>query len=274
MIARAILCALALLVASPVVAQKSKSKTRSTASKADVLRAKGYRLAARHRYKKALPILEEALQLTLFPDSTLLYDLGAISEALGDCSKALLYYTGFLSSMPDENQQIEVTQKIKRCKKATELGTLDISSKPEGQEVRINGVPLGRAPIRGLQLPTGTYIVTSKKEDFYPYKSTIGVEYNLRTRHELRMQKMIFYGTLEVKVTPNEGAIVFLNHVSKGPAPFTSKKLETRRYLVHIEKKGWDRWVRYVTVEKDSVFTVNVNLEKTNTNVAIPPIPR
>ena len=53
MITRAILCALALLVASPVVAQKSKSRTRGSANKADTLRTKGYRLAARHRYKKS-----------------------------------------------------------------------------------------------------------------------------------------------------------------------------------------------------------------------------
>jgi hypothetical protein len=84
---------------------------------------------------------------------------------------------------------------------------------------------------------------------------------------------MIFYGQLVVNVTPKDEAVVFLNHIPHGGAPFASKKLETKRYLVHVEKKGWDRWVRYVTVLKDATVTVNVTLEKTNTKVPIPPIP-
>ena len=269
---RAIICALVVLFVSPALGQKSKVVKRS-AEKAEKLRVKGYKQAKRHRYKKALPLLEEALQLMRYPDSELMYDLGSISEALNNCPKAILYYTGFLSSMPDEKERTEVTEKLKRCMKSSELGTVDVTSQPEGLEVRLNGVPMGRAPLRGLKLPTGIYTVTSDKEDFHPYKSTLSVEYNLRSRHDVRLKKKIFYGTLEVKVTPNDGAVVFLNHIKQGPSPFTSKKLETKRYLVHIEKEGWDRWVRYVTVVKDSTFTVDVKLEKTNTKVPIPPIP-
>jgi tetratricopeptide (TPR) repeat protein len=271
---RGLIIAIALLLATPAVAQNKKSSSDSAnLNKASKLREQGYRYAKRHRYKKALPLLEQALALDRFPDSTLMFDLGAISEALGLCRKAVLFYVGFLGAMPSLKEADEVNQKMAACKNKIELGTIEFTSVPEAQEIRLNGVPVGRTPIRGLEMPTGTYTVTAARDNYNPYKSAISVEYGLRTRHKVRLEKKIYHGNIEVKVTPEEGAVVFLNHLKMGPAPYTRKNLETKKYLIHVEKEGWDRWVRYITVPKDATLRVEVSLEKTNTKVAIPPIP-
>jgi hypothetical protein len=77
-----------------------------------------------------------------------------------------------------------------------------------------------------------------------------------------------------VKVTSTAGVTVFLDKVNVGKAPYSRDKLPARRYLVHLEKPGWDRWVRYITVVRGETQTVEAKMEATGTHVPIPPLPR
>ena len=150
---------------------------------------------------------------------------------------------------------------------------LTLNSQPRSVEVRLNNVILGRTPLGEIQLGPGAYQVSVERVDYQKYASEITIQPSLETRHNIRMTKVVYKGTLTVKSQP-KGARVWINDDLVGQAPITRKGLDTKKYLVRIEKDGWDRWIRYVEVLRDAVVTVDAKLEKTGVNVPIPPLPR
>ena len=265
----------ALWALTPVFAQADDDKAaKQRRAKAEKLRAEGYKLAGKNKYKQAFKTLEAVLPLEPHTDPALLIDLAALAEGLKNCHKAILFYQGYLYTMPDEKEMRQIQAKRDACLKQITSGTLDFDSKPKGVEVRLNHVVVGRAPFGGLRLPTGSYKVQASRAHHHPYQNTVGVEQNLTQRVRIVMEKKVYKGNIRVEVEPKEGSTIYLNHVKVGASPFQRKGLETRLYLIHIENKAWDRWVRYVRVEKDQTTTVRVTLEKTGTDVPVPPLPQ
>lgn len=234
----------------------------------------GERLAKRGKYAASLEKLSQILALSEYPDPVLLYNMGTIAEAAKDCRKVVLYMTGFLYQSPGDKQARQLRGKIDRCLRGDKgSGLVVIESTPRDVEVRVDHVLVGRAPILDLRLPGGSYTVQSTQPGYHPYKGTVTVDVGLEAKHTYRLEKKIYKGNLTVKTTP-PGATVWLDNVKVGPAPYTRKGLATRSYLIRVEMKGWDRWVRYVSIERDQTLDVEVKLENTGTQVPVPPLPR
>ena len=83
----------------------------------------------------------------------------------------------------------------------------------------------------------------------------------------------MYKGSITVNSDP-PGAKVWINDTLAGKAPISRKGLDTKKYLIRIEKDGWDRWIRYVEVLRDANVTVDAKLENTGVQVPIPPLPR
>ena len=146
-------------------------------------------------------------------------------------------------------------------------------SVPERVPVRVNDVFIGYSPVQGFKLPVSTVNVRAEQMDYLPSSRRYTVAANQANRVTIRLSKKQYYGNIEVRVEPSAGVSVFIDKVRVGEAPYARKDLPARRYLLHLEKEGWDRWVRYVSIERGETLTVVATMEQTNTQVAIPPLP-
>lgn len=78
-----------------------------------------------------------------------------------------------------------------------------------------------------------------------------------------------FVGTLSVDAVP-AGGEVFINRKSVGPTPVRLSGLRAGSHLVWIERAGYRRFTRVVTVPADKVSRVSVALEPENSSVVRP----
>lgn len=263
-----------MLVAMPRVV---RADDEDRIAKVERLQRVGLVLARRKKYGEAIESFEEALKLSSYPDGSLFYNIGKLAEeGLKDCRKALLYYAGYIENDPEGEFSTEVRTRHERCRKTVSatLGRLSISSKPDGAPIRIAGIPFGSTPLTGLEVPAGIYAIMSDSEEFLSASASTTVEAGLEARVELPIKRRVFKGFITVESDPPDVAIWINDEQVSSKAPFTAKDLPTRTYLVRIEKAGWDRWVRYVTVERDTESLVQAVLEQTGDEVPIPPLPK
>jgi hypothetical protein len=266
-----------LSVASVATAQSEEEDTRrsvETRKKIELLQKRGEFLTKNKKYEQAFTTLQQILPLLDLPDETLLYNLGTLAmDGMSDCNTAILYYQGYLYAAPNDKGTPEVRRRLARCLKSVREGTFTLESKPEAVEVRVNNVTLGRAPVRSVQLGPGQYVLRIERVDFLDYERDITIQSNVETRESVRLTKVLYKGSVTVKTNPT-GAKVWINDTFTGTAPLTQKDLDTKKYLIRIEKDGWDRWIRYVEVLRDANVTVDAKLENTGVQVPIPPLPR
>jgi hypothetical protein len=241
--------------------------------RAALLKEQGYLKVQRGKLDEGLVLLEQALALEERPDEELLFNLVTIAQQLGDCRRTVLFVTGYLALMTGDESEERLRQRRERCLARVNGGqTLQIQSTPTGAKVRLNNVLIGRTPLRSVKLIPGSYQLTASETDYEVYRSNVAIETSVSASLSFRMARMIFHGNLTVTTDP-PGATVYLNHDNIGVSPVTRENLETRRYLVRIEHENWDRWIRYVRVERDRTVEVDATLERTDMVVPIPPLP-
>lgn len=273
LLARALIATL--VVGVPLAAWAQPPRPEAAVMKRiDSLKRDARRAFRVNKLDDAMSLFQQVLALQKSPDDELLFNLSFIAWEKKRCEQYLLYAAGFLYIAPGDEAAVEVKNKQQRCLKRTpNSATLGIESqRPKSVEIRLNDVVVGRTPIHGLVLAPQQYTVTANTPLFHPYEETVTLAERVETRHRVKMRKRVFKGDLEVTTEP-AGATVFLDNVRVGKSPYTRKQLDTRRYLIRVEMNGWDRWVRYVAVEKNSKTRVDATLEKTGTHVPIPPLP-
>ena len=70
----------------------------------------------------------------------------------------------------------------------------------------------------------------------------------------------VYKGTLTVNAD-RPGATVFVNRRSVGPAPVRVRNLRAGAHLVWVERDGYRRWTRVITVPAERVTRVSASLE-------------
>jgi hypothetical protein len=74
------------------------------------------------------------------------------------------------------------------------------------------------------------------------------------------VQRTIYKGTLSVNAD-RPGATVFVNHRKVGTAPVRVRNLRAGSHLVWIERDGYQRWTKVITVPAERVTRVSADLE-------------
>jgi len=151
----------------------------------DAKRAKKlFRKANKHlkkkRFAKAIGAYEQAVALQPMVGA-IHVNLARAYEKTGDCPRALLHFQAYLGLKPDAPDRDRINEERKGC--VTQLGemarlTVDLlipeqpdepeppegseeeeeeEPEPPGLDVRLNGAPVGRAPLHGLILAPGEY---------------------------------------------------------------------------------------------------------------------
>lgn len=263
----------AVAVSPRVATAQEGDDNTSRIQRIEKLKADALRLGQRGKFTDAVALFEEALSLLELPDEDVLFNLVLLSEQLADCKRIILYSTGYIYLSPGDPEVPKMEGRRTRCmRRVAQPGLLSVESTPKRLEVRVNNVIVGRAPITDLPLAPGEYEVRAEAVDHHPFKQTVALDAGLETRVRVRLEKMVFQGNIEV-ITEPAGATVYLDNVQVGAGPWSRENLQTRRYLIRVEMDGWDRWVRYVRVERDRTIKVHAELEQTGTQVPIPPLP-
>lgn len=146
------------------------------------------------------------------------------------------------------------------------MGTLQITSKPNNAEVVVDGKVMGRTPFKeqveegrhSVQLRRNGYVSVTQNVDVK--KGTAAVLSNI----ELEVKT----GSIRIVSNP-VGARVFVNGSSYGNTPFTLKNQKPGTYNIRLEKEGFDPVTRKVNLPAGSNLDVNLKMDSNTGGVDI-----
>lgn len=216
-------------------------------------------------YKRAFDAYEKALQYN--PEATdVYYNLVAIGEAMKLFDKVYLYATGYLAVAgegSDEGREILAKQGAAR-KQLKGLGKLSVQLDQVGAVVTVNDVYLGTSPLREVELPAGTYRVGVTLKDYHPGTVEARVTADAALTVTLKLDEIIYYGTLVITTKPEAGVSVYVDDKLIGVSPLAEplKVQANREHVVRFELAGHDTWTRAVIVAPDKPSPVEATLEK------------
>jgi len=229
--------------------------------------AKGAKYVTARNYPRALDAFIGAVRAD--PSQMDAYfNVGNIANHLGQCRESVLYFRGFLYlASASQNETVKADIKtaedsVKKCESKGVLGKATIKTDPPGVEVLVDGALVGKTPMVDLKLLEGSYRVDFRHPE-YEDKS---IDLVLKTGPEpiettTPLTRKVMFGFLELKTVPPDGVKVRLDDQDLGETPLQRMRLETRKYLLKLEKAGFTEWVRYVTITKDKTQVVTATLE-------------
>lgn len=221
---------------------------------------RGAKLARQRSYPAALAAFQEAVRAD--PSQVDGYlNAGNVAKHLNRCKDVLLMFRGFLYLAPQDPEARNAKAAIAACE-AKATGTLTVKTDVAGAEVLVDGGLIGRTPITDIKLAAGTYRIDLRHPDYEDAGTEVTVTAGQPVEAAVTMNRKLLYGFLEVKTDPADGVQVFLDDAPAGVTPLSEKlRLETKKYLLRLEKAGYDRWIRNVTIQRDRTLTVNATLE-------------
>lgn len=223
------------------------------------LYVKGKKLAgAMREYRKALDLMPF--------DADLLYNLVSVAKAEDRCDDVMLYGSAFLGVAGGSKEAVEVRQKREACtqRNADRAGRLQIVDAPPGVFVAVDGVEMGRAPLRKLWLAAGSHEIRLHHEDYEELSTVAEVKPGETQEVAGALVALVFSGYLQVKTEPADGVQVYVDEKPVGVTPLGPIALSTGRVLVRFEAPGYDRWVRYVDIRKEETEGLFAALEATD----------
>ena len=150
------------------------------------------------------------------------------------------------------------------------IATLTVTSTPSGATVYLNGIVIGKTPMRGYQIETG---VRRQKQvtvrlEYDGYKSqtkTLILKGGQSLPWTVRLEEFTTIATLQVTSTPN-GATLYLDGIVIGKTPLRSFEVDTgttreKRVELGIELPGYKSQVRGVTLKGGQEVPWDVQLE-------------
>jgi serine/threonine protein kinase len=138
-------------------------------------------------------------------------------------------------------------------------GRVDVTSRPDGCNVKIGGTFAGTTPISGFEVKAGTRDVVVECEYYAPYTETIEVEPGRVSKVEAVARAVVF-GYLTVQVSPEKGSVVSINgRKIEGRVEF--QKVVPGRHQIVVRNAGLDK-TKTVTVDvpPDGRITRRVDL--------------
>ncbi|MFH1532473.1 MAG: PEGA domain-containing protein [Pseudomonadota bacterium] len=228
----------------------------------DDLLNKAQRAAESGRLKEGLSLYKRVLDQEPSNEAAL-FSLVVLSEVVQEFGDVVLYGTGYLYVATTDLDKEEIVDKIAAAEaKMAHPGRLRIKVYPAQAEVTVNGVPLGKGEVVMAAQVGLAYRAKAVMTDYVPWEEELRVESDEEKVITKRLEKIIYKGTVSVKVIPDGAVDVYVDTRKAGTDTFTLKLVEGRR-LVCFKKEGWDRWWRYVDVPRNEKIDLDVQLEKT-----------
>ena len=139
------------------------------------------------------------------------------------------------------------------------VGTLIVKSKPDGANVFMGGMSLGKTPLRS-SLKEGEYSLRISKEDFEEEKRILVVKAGEKTELFVKMRKLK-PGRLIVLTEP-DGATLSLGGMEMGTTPYEYGKLMPGEYELALTLPGYVSIEERIDIEAKQTTTKKYLLER------------
>ena len=250
-----ILALAGLLLAAPAVGQEEFDSV-------DDLLNKAQRYAESGRLKAGLKLYRKVLDQEPGNESAL-FSLVILSNALQEFADVVLFGTAFLYVAETDLDKEEVQGLVASAEaKMTHPARLRIKIYPVDSLITINGIPVGKGAVEMAAQVAETYRIKGAMDDYVSWEDEIQLESDEDKSITKRLEKIIYKGTLTIKVIPDSGVEVFVDTKVVGTDKFKMKLVEGKR-LICFKKEGWDRWWRYVDIPRNGKIELEAQLEKT-----------
>lgn len=133
----------------------------------------------------------------------------------------------------DEIRSVEALLRV-----APGVGTLRVTSTPDGAEVYLDGTVIGRTPYATGRIDAGTHDLALVLEGFDRYVEQITVLDGRLTRVEVALTRTPTTGTLAVLSSP-AGASIRVDGVDRGQTPFEGRGFGPGTHLVELRMAGY-----------------------------------
>ncbi len=247
-----LVAAVLMAFAPPVLAASPEDVTR-----AKQLSTAGAEAFRNKSYEEAIAAFEEANRLV--PHPNLDVNIGRAYEALGQPDRALLHCKIALNAQGvAEPTRIAAQQCVERAQKALVRPVVQISSRPDGALVRIDGKDVGVTPWRG-DVEAGRRQIDLELKGYAPVSRTLNAERGDVYPVEVILNPAKVGGLLSVTSTP-AGATVTLDTDDIGATPLQNFQVDARTYKLSIQKPGYTAEVSTISVEDGKKLERSVTL--------------
>ena len=136
-------------------------------------------------------------------------------------------------------------------------GTLQVNVNPDGANVSLDGVLIGRGDTNRV-LPAGQYTLRVSAAGYQDFQQTVNIQNGQTTRVNASLQQAQVNGTLQVFAP--EGASVTLDGVLIGRGN-TSRVVPAGQYTVRVTLNGFQDFQQVVNIGNGQTVNVQVNLQ-------------
>ncbi|WP_372795974.1 PEGA domain-containing protein [Pontiella sp.] len=143
---------------------------------------------------------------------------------------------------------------------------LDVTSQPDGAEVRINGIYAGDTPIRIEEVQAGEADVKVSKRGYKSYQARMTFEATKPYKIDAELEALP--SGLTVMTTP-EGAKIFVDNKVVGESPITLENLNEGPHEVRAMLDGYDTATKNIYLEPDINDSVDFTLAKNSGTLVI-----
>jgi len=223
---------------------------------------KAQRFAESGRLKAGLKLYKRVIEQEPGNEAAL-YSLVILSEVVQEFGDVALYGTAYLDVAATELDREEIAGKIANAEaKMSHPGRLRLKVYPVRSRITVNGIPVGKGEVEMATQIGVTYKVTASLTDYVSWEEELTVQPDEEKVITRRLEKIIYQGSLAIKVFPDDGVDVYVDTRKKGTDTFKLKLDEGKR-LVCFKKEGWDRWWRYVDIPRNQGIEIEAQLERT-----------
>lgn len=137
-------------------------------------------------------------------------------------------------------------------------GQMEITSVPEGAEVRVDGKPVGTTPLTTEVLETGTNLSLAKR-GYKTWEKQVSVKAGTTETYPT-IELIVADGTLELHSSPS-GAAVSVGNEFRGTTPVTIDLSPLRDHRVELFLEGYSKAVRTVQTEPEGHARLDIDLQ-------------
>ena len=135
--------------------------------------------------------------------------------------------------------------------------SVDISSKPAGAIIYIEGNRVGETP-KQLELPADRYSIRIFKDGYQQIDDELIIPDT--KEYKTVLKPIIFYGSISINAQPF--AIVYLDERKIGETPLELEKVPMGMHTIRLTRRGFVDIKRKIKVEKDQKYKIGIKADE------------